>query len=365
MDYKNKVICFTSYPTDAPSVYHRLVAYRPHWNEYGAQLVVYSFFTKKMYKKRKRAGIIATLYKAVMMLFCTVRMLARVLFMPQGAIIIIHREVFPLGAPWLELWIIRKSKSSFYDIDDAIWEPPSNGLNQRNLFVDPNRVSKIMSSADCVVVGNQYLAEYARQVSDNVATIPTSYEDVLGSILEDTYEINSVPTIVWIGNLGNAFYLDVLNTVFQKLLLCKPFRLKIIGGEDIRKVKFPGIDIEYIPWTREAEIDGLMSSDIGIMPLPDMPYEKGKCAFKLIQYMSCGMPVVASPVGVNVDVITAETGFLAENKQQWYDALKCLIDDQDLRRNLGRQGYQRFKVNYSRSVNAKKWLELLEPEFNS
>lgn len=365
MDYNNKVICFTSYPADAPSVYHRLVAYRPHWNECGTQLVVYSFFTKKMYEKRKQAGVIATLYKAVMMLFCTVRMLARVLFMPQSGIIIIHREVFPLGAPWLELWIIRKSKSSFYDIDDAIWEPPSNGLNQRNLFVDPGRVSKIMDAADWVIVGNQYLAEYAKQTSDNIVMIPTPYEDPPGGIQEKEYEVNSMPTIVWIGNVGNAFYLDLLKAAFQKLLLFKPFRLKIIGGKDIEEVQISGVDIEYVPWTRAAEIDELLSADIGIMPLPDMPYERGKCAFKLIQYMSCGLPVVASPVGANVDVITAETGFLAESEEQWYDALKCLIDDRDLRRNLGRQGYQRFKVNYSRSVNAKKWLELLESEFNS
>lgn len=337
-------------------MFHRITAYRSRFAEHGFDLQIRSFFTPGFYARRRTFGRIATLYKAIMFGVCTLRML---FILPQAInahAIIIHRELFPLGSPWMERLLMRLNKHCFYDLDDAIWEPPSNGINQRAFFWNPDRIPTLMRNCSAVVAGSEYIADYARKHTDAVHLIPTGYDDLLASS-SIPRSANHTPVVVWIGNLGNAHYLTMIRDALRKVAEKHCFRLRIIGGEDIQTLDFPGVDIEFIAWSRSIEAQALLSADIGVMPLPDQPYERGKCAFKLVQYMACGLPVIASPVGANLSVVTNACGFLADNTAEWVEALTTLICNRDFRTRTGLSAYAHFQSHYSRNVISQQWIK--------
>jgi glycosyltransferase involved in cell wall biosynthesis len=135
-----------------------------------------------------------------------------------------------------------------------------------------------------------------------------------------------------------------------------PFKLRIIGAN----VRLPGVDVEELPWTDATEVESIAACDVGLMPLLDSPWERGKCGYKLVQYMACGLPVVASPVGVNSDLVTVGVnGFLAATPEQWVSSLERLIREASLRRSMGIQGRRRVEADYCLQVTAPKLSSLL------
>ena len=133
-----------------------------------------------------------------------------------------------------------------------------------------------------------------------------------------------------------------------------------MGGADIATIDMAGLPIERLPWTLAGEAHALVGSDIGIMPLPDSPYEQGKCGFKLVQYWSAALPVVASPVGVNRSYVDEANGFLASDLVEWHDALVALLSNPALRRTMGQAGYATYQRRFTRAQCAQAWLTLLE-----
>jgi glycosyltransferase involved in cell wall biosynthesis len=163
--------------------------------------------------------------------------------------------------------------------------------------------------------------------------------------------------IVWIGSPSTTRYLELLREPLATLTGEVPFTLRVIGGGP---VDMPGVEIELLPWSQETEAAAIGDCDIGIMPLQDSPWERGKCAYKLIQYMACGLPTVASPVGANVDVvIEGETGYLAHDAAEWINHLKRLLLDSDLRRRMGACGRVRVEQHYCIQRTAPRLIDLL------
>jgi len=346
------VLCVSVYPAEAPSVYHRITAYQADLQARGIRLEVEGLITSNLFRDRRRRGSWASLRKAAMFAYCClVRLPALLTKVRRYDAIIIQREVFPLGKPWVERLICRLNPNVVYDLDDAIWFAPSNSVNQRKRFWYPNRVSELIAMSRRIVVGNRFLADYARQFHREVHILPTGYDDLGGWRPKS----NDAPIIVWIGNVGNACYLQELIPVFRKLAERYPFKLRLIGGDDIFDLPMQGIPVEYLRWQRAAEAEWLLTSDIGIMPLWDMPYEKGKCAFKLIQYFSAGLPVVASPVGINRELIQAENGYLTQSEADWESALSQLIESGELRATLGKNNYRLYQTRYAREVIGQAW----------
>jgi glycosyltransferase involved in cell wall biosynthesis len=141
---------------------------------------------------------------------------------------------------------------------------------------------------------------------------------------------------------------------------CKNRRARVclIGSGPIN---LPGVPVELIDWREDTEIEDIRRFDVGIMPLPDEPWARGKCGFKLIQYMACGLPVVASPVGVNSEIVQDNvSGFLATSTSEWVDALNVLLDSVETRRKMGAAGRQRVQEKYCLTVTAPKLVEVLE-----
>jgi glycosyltransferase involved in cell wall biosynthesis len=354
-----KIACYTIYPAEAPSVYHRIYAYKTLLAGHNIDLTIKSFMTSRFYRYRKSSGLWATLLKLGWMVTCSFRLLINLVKVRQYDVVIIHREVFPLGRPWMEKLIIRLSRCSIYDLDDAIWFPPTTKTNQRSVLWYKPRTQEIMSSCTWVVAGNDFIKQYAELHNENVSVIPTPYDDLHPTFRKESVMENEI-IITWIGNLGNAEYLQELVPIFSYLSERYPLVLRIIGGADISAIDFGSVPIELCEWSREKERDWLVNSHIGIMPLYDQGYEQGKCAFKLIQYFSAGLPVVASPVGMNKDVVLQNiNGYQASSSIEWQDALERLICEAELRQDFGKNGYDLFKEQFTRELCVDSWLKVI------
>jgi glycosyltransferase involved in cell wall biosynthesis len=164
--------------------------------------------------------------------------------------------------------------------------------------------------------------------------------------------------IGWIGSPVTAPYLELIREALGEVIKKTNARLVLVGAGDWDPLQ--GMEKEVLPWSEDSEVAHIQSFDVGIMPLPDGPFEQGKCGYKLIQYMACGLPVVASPVGVNTCIIEqGKTGFLASSNTDWVQALIMLSKDTGMRGALGKAGRKKVEQEYSLQVTAPRLLEIL------
>jgi hypothetical protein len=221
------------------------------------------------------------------------------------------------------------------DFDDAIWLPRVGGSRLLRVLHRETAVQDILRCAAAVIAGNDFLAEYAGRFNHNVTVVPSS-------IAAEAHKSMANSNMVgWIGSRTTLPYLKPLRPVFETLGV-KP---RVIASGDPSQL---GFDVEFRPWRLETENEELSQIGVGISPLPDTPWERGKCGVKLLQYMACGMPVVASPVGANANIVThGVNGFLATQTEEWTTALRRLVADPDLRRQLGAAGRETVATRFS------------------
>lgn len=287
--------------------------------------------------------------------FRRARQLAKV---QQYDAVFIYREAFMLGTTRFERKIKHKGVPIIFDFDDAIWLNDVSDANKELKWLKrPEKTGEICKLASLVIVGNNYLADYARQFNQNVAVVPTTIDTSYHKPLTGQ-KPGDLIRIGWTGSSTTLKHFRLLVPVLEKLQKAFGGQLKIrviadAGIEDER------IEVENVPWTAGDEIQRLSEIDIGVMPLPDDPWAKGKCGFKGLQYMSMGIPAVMSPVGVNTEIIEHEVnGFLAETNTEWETILRKLIVDADLRMQIGDKGRQTINERYSIEANKDLYLEL-------
>jgi glycosyltransferase involved in cell wall biosynthesis len=259
-------------------------------------------------------------------------------------LIIIQCEVLPLAPAFLESFLLRVP--FVYDFDDAFFLRYRSGSFRWLSPLLGSKFDRLMSAAKVVTAGNTSLAAYARRFSANVTVLPSVVdtdhyrpaEIFPGGHSADPF------TVGWIGSPSTAPYLQLLVQPLQQLARERSVRLLVVGGPA------PAIaDVEVVeqPWSLEQEVPLIQQFDVGVMPLPDTSWARGKCAYKLIQCMACGIPVVASRVGANVDAVPPECGFLADLPAEWLDALRVLAADAELRQRLGASGRHWVEQRYS------------------
>jgi glycosyltransferase involved in cell wall biosynthesis len=253
---------------------------------------------------------------------------------------IVNAELFPLLPGFIESRLLRIPY--IYDFDDAFFLKYRMDRFQRVSFLLANKFDPIVARAAAVTAGNRHLQKFASARNHATHWLPT---------VVDTERYLSAPsnragifTVGWIGSPSTSPYLALLAEPLERLGREGPVRLKVVGGHcpDI-----PSIDVVNIPWSEATEVDLINSFDVGVMPLTDDAWARGKCAFKLIQYMACAVPVVASPVGANVDVVNEASGLLADNADNWFNALRRLRDDAALRQRLGSAARATVEQSYS------------------
>jgi glycosyltransferase involved in cell wall biosynthesis len=276
---------------------------------------------------------------------------------PRFDLVLIEKEIFPFLPPFAEWWLNLRHIPYIVDYDDAIfhnYDLHPNGFVRALLG---RKIATVMRRAVSAVCGNAYLGEYARLAgARRITLIPT--------VIDTDKYVPRVgrpegPVIIgWIGSPSSLKYLRSLLPLLRGLVDTYGVRVHIVGAKE-------GIGLgkgeSVLEWSEDTEADLIAGFDIGIMPLEDSPWERGKCGYKLIQYMGCGLPVVGSPVGVNGDIIREGiNGYKPGNAAAWKTALEALIGDASLRRRMGDKGRELVLERYSLDVGAKQWLEEIQ-----
>lgn len=284
------------------------------------------------------------------------RLWARRRDLREASVVVLAKVRLGLGEGAL---LRRLARRTVFDFDDALFlrqprcpgQPPDRSWLRRRKFAATCR------ACDLVLAGNDFLAAAARPWSRQVAVLPTPVE--LESYPETPPADRHGDTVVWIGRPENLVYLEPLRQVFADLARRVPtFRLRIVCS---RFPDWPEVPLQRVAWSHETEVEQLATAGIGIMPLSDDDWARGKCAFKLLQYMAAGLPTVASPVGENTEVVTdGETGFLVSGPELWSRRLAELLAAPELRSALGAAGRERVRQRYDRRVIAPRAVGLIE-----
>ncbi|WP_456415024.1 glycosyltransferase family 4 protein [Thiolapillus sp.] len=255
----------------------------------------------------------------------------------------LNKELLP-GYPTLESWL---GKPLIADIDDAIWLTPPFG----------NRVArKLAQHADVLIVGNEYLANWFERYNRNIHIVPTAIDTRLFQPRGSMERTESVFTIGWIGSQGNLAYLESIEDgLVEVCKRCVDARLLVVSDRrpGFRRL---GVDkVVYRPWRESNEVADIQDMDVGLMPLPDSEWGRGKCAFKMLQYMAMEKPVVVSPVGMNARILEmGELGFRAQSEADWVNALVNLYEDRQQARRMGIVGRKVVQTNFDLAVIAEK-----------
>jgi glycosyltransferase involved in cell wall biosynthesis len=274
-------------------------------------------------------------------------------------VIYLEYESLPYVPFSVEKLIFRTGARVIVDYDDATYVTYQHHPLVMVRWLLGSKIPKIVSKSYGVIVGNRHLFEWATSINQNVVLIPTSVDlNRYSSSDRINKPSNGKAVIGWIGTPITARYLRLIEQSLRMLRSRYEFTLKVIGAPDF---KIEGIKVLSMPWSEETEVTQLRTCDIGIMPLPDTPWTRGKSALKLIQYLAIEVPAVASPVGANCDVIQdGRNGFHARSEKDWVDKLCLLISNPILRKQLAENGRRTVESQYSVQHNADRWVQVLQ-----
>ncbi|HEV2903838.1 MAG TPA: glycosyltransferase family 4 protein [Pyrinomonadaceae bacterium] len=340
----------------SPGQRFRIEQWEPLLRERGVEITYAPFLDEQLSAVLYRSGQMGRKLKHVVGGFR--RRLADVRTAGDFDAVYIFREAALLGPAIFERLIRNRKVPFIFDFDDAIfvsYRSPSNGYLSYLKFA--SKAGAICRLATHVMVGNPYLEEYARQFNPKVTIVPTTIDLDKYQVIERRSDV--APIVVgWTGSFSTVQHLDTLRGALQKLAEREKFRLRVIGTP---QYELAGVDVEAMNWRAETEVEDLRPCDIGIMPLPDDAWSKGKCGLKALQFMAQATPTICSPVGVNTDIIQdGENGFIAGSEDEWVEKLGALIRSHELRRRLGRAGRATVERKYSATVQAPRVFEILQ-----
>lgn len=349
-----KILALATHPIEGASTRYRVLAYRPFLERHGFTVAFHPFFPSKALATIYRSG--SPLGKLYYMIRGAMERAAQ-LRSRDFDLLLIHREIFPLGWTVFLSQLKRRRFRIIYDYDDALFLPQRRDRWLLSRLEYPNGARRLISASDAVIAGNQHLFEYASRYHSRVVLIPTSI-DTSRLPSQPDLEPNRKCVIGWIGSHTTEKYIHHLRTVFETLSRSCSFVVKIVGAN--KRFPIDGAEVVYHSWQLNEEMEEFRSCDIGVYPLWDDEWARGKCGFKAIQFMAAGIPVVASAIGMNREIIQdGANGFLAASEGEWCDKLLRLIEDPLLRHKIGVAGRETVEKEYSFAVNAPKLLAVL------
>ncbi len=273
-------------------------------------------------------------------------------------LIFVQREAIFIGSVFFEKQFAKRSKLIF-DFDDAIWLPNVSTANKNLEWLkNYKKTGIIIAMARYVIAGNNYLFEYAHKINPNVILIPTTVDTELFNKFNYNTTENSQVCIGWSGSQTTIkHFFDIIPVLrILKKKYGKKIKFKLIGDEDFFDEE---LELKGTKWSPDDEVEELLELDIGIMPLPDDKWAKGKCGLKGLTYMALEIPTIMSPVGVNTEIIQdGENGFLADTEQEWIKKISLLIENPELREKLGKAGRKTVVEKYSVESNKQKYLDV-------
>ncbi|MBI2880074.1 MAG: methyltransferase domain-containing protein [Candidatus Tectomicrobia bacterium] len=354
-----RVLFLVPYPTEGASNRLRIEQYLPYLERHGVKGDVRPFLSRRLYWILYREGYF--LEKWVRLAASLVRRIFILLRANRYDVVVIHRRILPFWLPWAGYFLRRIRRPVVYDFDDAVFLSDTRGglAKIASWLGQPKQVAEILRASASVIAGNESLREYALQFNGDVHLLPTPVDD-------ETYRPPDKPddrrplVIGWIGSHTTSPYLRQLDDAFRRLLERFPqLEIHVVGGR--YDLPGDGSRVRNIPWRLDGEYEALCRFDVGVMPLNDDEWERYKCGFKALLYMSMGIPVVCSPVGVNNQIVRdGVNGFVARTTEEWVERIGRLLGDAALRRRVGREGRRTVEDRYSVRGNAPAFLSILD-----
>jgi len=335
-----RVLCLSLYGPQAASHRVRLSQFQPGLAAAGIDLQIQSLldnaYLQRSFSGRRPSlrGLLAAYSRRIQALRQADRF----------DLAIVYAELLPFLPGWLERQLLHVP--FIYDCDDAFFLKYRSGRLRLLQPLLGAKADRLMAATVAVTAGNTWLAAHARRFNSNVAVLPSVVDtDQFRHAAAPRAECSGGPfTVGWIGSPSTAPYLQLLVEPLQQLARERLLRLLVVGGP---APAITGVEVVEHPWSLEQEVPLIQQFDVGVMPLPDTPWARGKCAYKLIQCMACGIPVVASCVGANVEAVPPECGLLAETPEEWLVALRLLAADPSLRQRMGQAARQWVEQRYS------------------
>ncbi len=341
-----KLLALTVKPKISADTRYRIMQYIPYFEKRGikvkhSSLLNETFYTYNINNSKMLLRIFLFIF------FYIKRFFQIILITPKYDVIWISRELSPIGPPLLEKILFFFHKKVVLDIDDAIFLKDENINNFTHKLRDFKKFEKISHKFHTIVCGNQFLAKYFLQYNSSVKIIPTVINFDLYSKVNKKNDFKSKKIII--GWVGTPFYYNDFELIKKPIeALSKKYDLSLMIIGLNKKLNWNIKNINYIRWQLNNELKYFTTFDIGIMPLRNTKFEHGKCGFKIIQYMAAGIPVIASPVGVNKEIINDNVnGFLAYTEKDWYDKLEKLIVNPKIRKQFSIFGKETVKNKFS------------------
>lgn len=350
------VMVLAPYPHDrAPGQRYRIEQWMPRLEELGLRCDLIPFEDDALYRLMERQGQWPR--KAARLLGSAVRRFGVIRQVEKYDVVFLFREAMIFGPALIESLVARR-KPVVFDFDDAVWLPRPNVVNPLAPWLKFQGKTRVIARrARAVIAGNDYLAQWARGFNDQVHVVPSTIE------MEGPYARGKEPhrgplVIGWSGSFSTLPYLEQLRPVLAELGRRRPFKLRVVCNGP--RPSWPGIDLEWIPWSSEGEVRDLLGMDIGLMPQPDDQWTKGKCGMKALQYMALGIPPVASGNGVLPKIIKeGVSGFLPNEPAQWLERLETLAADLSLRERMGAEARRTVIDHYSAAAQAPRVAQIL------
>lgn len=335
-----KVLLFSRYGRLGSSSRLRYYQFIPRLQELGIEITIASFlpdtYIQRLYSGQKvQKSQVGRAYLG------RLRALARA---GEFDLVWMEKELLP----WLPAWgerILGSKVPWIVDYDDAVFH--EYDLNPRRAIRSllGDKIDNVMRLADAVTVGNGYLEERAQAAgARRIERLPTVVDTGRYQI-SPSGRVEGSLTIGWVGTPVTASCLAPVREALAEVSSRSNVQVVLVG---LNENPLEGVNSIQRPWSEAGEVDEINRFDIGIMPLPDTPYHRGKCAYKLIQYMACGKPVVASPVGMNREiVVNGQNGYLATTTEEWVTALTKLLEDAAARQRMGEAARRIVESEYS------------------
>lgn len=337
-----RVLALTKYCRLGASSRMRTLQYLPWFQEAGLDVTVQALLGDNQLQARYGRGK----YGYWALLDAYAQRVKALLGRHSFDVLWIEKEALQWWPLWAERALLR-GVPYVLDYDDAVFHSYDMHTNALVRHVFGRRLDGLMAGARLVVAGNEYLAQRARSAGAPwVEVVPTAVdlERYPAPGAAKSSASDGLPRVVWIGSPSTVKYLQLIAATLQTLAQRRSFVLRVIGGG---AVDIPGLQTEVVDWSEATEVKALQSADVGVMPLEDTPWERGKCGYKLIQYMACGLPVIGSAVSANNDIVVhGQTGMLARSADNWLESLEALLADAALRQQMGQAGRVRAEGLY-------------------
>lgn len=361
-----RLLALATYPTRAACTRFRLTAYVPYLEKAGVSVDFFPFLTDEVFRdfygKSSRRDKAIALTKALA---------KRIALLPRARhydAVFVQREAMLVGPAIIERILSDVLRVPLvFDFDDAIWmtDPAQSKVSAAplaaRLLKFPGKTEELTRRASRVIVGSHHLARWARARNDDVVVLPTvvpaaTWTPLPGRLDGGWVEGHDVPVIGWVGTHSTATHLDLVIPALTRLAReGRRFKLRLVGAS--RQLSIPGVEVESVSWSQAREIEDFQEIDIGIAPLVDDEWSRGKCGFKQIQYFACGVPHVGSPVGGAGELLRHdENGLVATEDDAWSTGIGRLLDDRALRASIATSGRRDVEARLSIEAQADAWV---------